>query len=118
VPKRNDRAAPPARADEWTLIFADNAAAEGWEALCTAAAGNTRKAWEHLSLDPRDRSQNPGRIGPLKGDVVGKRKIGGRELEQWQYEVTAGGRIWYCPDDENKTVHITYASPKHPKLTE
>jgi hypothetical protein len=117
VPRRGDRAAPPARPGEWTLVFADNDAAGGWEDLCTTAAGSTRNAWEHLSRDPRDRSQNASRIGPLKG-ALGKKRIGGRELEQWQYEVTAGGRVWYCPDDEKKVVHLTYASTKHPKLTD
>ncbi|MGK8521808.1 hypothetical protein ACRS6B_09750 [Nocardia asteroides] len=23
-------------------------------------------------------------------------KLGGAELEQWQYEITGGGRIWYA----------------------
>lgn len=115
--RRGDRAAPPVRAGEWTIVFADNAAAGGWEDLCTAAPGNTLKAWEHLSRDPRNRQANPGRIGPLHHDL-GKRKIGGRELEQWQYEVTAGGRIWYCPDDQQKVVHLTYASNRHPKQTD
>jgi hypothetical protein len=39
-------------------------------------------------------------------------------LEQWQYEVTADGRIWFCPEPKTRTVWITYASPKHPKATE
>jgi hypothetical protein len=39
-------------------------------------------------------------------------------LEQWQYEVTAGGRIWYCPDPQDKIVWIVVASTAHPKLTE
>jgi hypothetical protein len=117
VPRRGDRAAPPARAGEWTIIFADNAAASGWEDLFTAAPGNTLRAWEHLSRDPRNRRANPGRVGPLQHEL-GKRKIAGRELEQWQYEVTAGGRIWYCPDDEQKVVHLTYASTRHPKQTD
>ncbi len=117
MPKRGDRAAPPAREGEWTIIFADNASAIGWEDLCIAGSGNALKAWEHLSRNPRSRQSNPGRVGPLQHDL-GKRRIAGRDLEQWQYEVTAGGRIWYCPDDERNLVHITYASTRHPKQTE
>lgn len=117
MPRRGDRASPPTRDGDWTIVFADNAAASGWEDLCKTAPGNVLKAWEHLSRDPRNRQANPGRIGPLLHDL-GRRRIGGRELEQWQYEVTAGGRIWYCPDDEDRTVHLTYASTRHPKLTE
>jgi hypothetical protein len=29
----------------------------------------------------------------------GESRNHGEMLEQWQYEVTAGGRIWYCMDD-------------------
>jgi hypothetical protein len=42
----------------------------------------------------------------------------GPELEQWQVEVTAGGRIWYCIDDDRRTVWMTAASVGHPKATE
>jgi hypothetical protein len=39
-------------------------------------------------------------------------------LPQWQYEVTAGGRIWYCPDARHRIVWVVAASPSHPKATE
>lgn len=42
----------------------------------------------------------------------------GRALEQWQVKVSAGGRIWYLPDDEDHTVWVVYASLAHPKATE
>jgi hypothetical protein len=45
------------------------------------------------------------------------RKIGGQELEQWQVEVTGGGRIWYCLDEENHKVWIVLAGTGHPRLT-
>ncbi|WP_419863510.1 hypothetical protein [Candidatus Poriferisodalis sp.] len=44
--------------------------------------------------------------------------MNGVEMEQWQYEVTAGGRIWYCIDDAQRTVWLTVASTGHPKATE
>jgi hypothetical protein len=44
--------------------------------------------------------------------------IGGHTLDQWQYEVTAGGRIWYCPDPERSVVWLVAAGPSHPKATE
>ena len=49
---------------------------------------------------------------------MGRRSVNGTELEQWQYEVTAGGRIWYCIEDKTKTVWITDAHVGHPKATE
>jgi hypothetical protein len=65
---------------------------------------------------PRDRS-NPGRQAQLRLDLA-MRTIGGREFEQWQYEVTGGGRIWYCPDPERMVVLVTYAGVGHPRATD
>jgi hypothetical protein len=53
----------------------------------------------------------------LRGQLA-ERQIGGRTLPQWQYEVTAGGRIWYCPDGQRRVVWVVAASPSHPKATE
>jgi hypothetical protein len=39
-------------------------------------------------------------------------------MEQWQYEVTGAGRLWYCIDDEHRTVWLTDAVTGHPKVTE
>lgn len=44
--------------------------------------------------------------------------VNGVEMEQWQYEVTGSGRIWYCIDDRKKTVWLTRVSPGHPKATD
>jgi hypothetical protein len=114
VPKRRERVAPPPAAEGWDLRYATSDAVKGWEQVCAGATGNARIAWERLTTDPRHRDQ---RQHPLKGDL-GKRSVGGVELEQWQYEVTSGGRLWYCVDDERRTVGLTDAMPGHPKATE
>lgn len=114
MPKRRDRVAPPPRPGEWDFRFATNDAASGWQQICAAAPANTRTAWERITEDPRRRSD---RQHPLKG-TLGTRLVNGKPLEQWQYEVTAGGRVWYCIDDETSTVWMTDASPGHPKATE
>jgi hypothetical protein len=114
--KRGARVAPPPRDGEWALFFHDAEAADGWEDLCKQARGATRTAWDALTLAPRDRT-NPARQAQLKLDLA-KRTIRGRELEQWQYEVTGGGRIWYCPDPEKMIVLITYAGVGHPRATD
>jgi hypothetical protein len=44
--------------------------------------------------------------------------VAGEDLQQWQYEVTAGGRVWYAVDDKRRRVVLTYASTRHPKATE
>jgi len=60
---------------------------------------------------------NPARQYRLYGPLA-HREIGGNSLDQWQYEVTAGGRIWYCPDPDRRIVWVVAASPSHPKMTE
>jgi len=40
------------------------------------------------------------------------------ELEQWQIEVTGGGRIWYLVDDDARTVWLVEAGTGHPRATE
>lgn len=106
--------APPPAPGGWDLRFATNDAAKGWEQLCSAASANVRMAWERITTDPRQRD---GRQHPLKGPL-GRRVVNGEQLEQWQFEVTAGGRVWYCIDDDRRTVWMTEASVGHPKATE
>ncbi len=114
MPKRGDRVAPPPAPAEWDIRFGDAAAVDGWEALGRQAPGPTRTAWTALRTDPRTRSA---RQHPLKGQL-GRRSVGGRDLEQWQLEVTGAGRLWYAIDDERRTVILTFANVGHPKATE
>lgn len=44
--------------------------------------------------------------------------LAGRPLVQRQYEVTAGGRIWFCPDPDRCIVWVGAAGTGHPKATE
>jgi hypothetical protein len=115
-PKRGDRAAPPPKAGEYDVRFADNQVAAGWEQLCAQAAGNTRRAWEAIVVDPRPKPPSE-RHHQLKY-ALATRAYRGRILEQWQYEVTGGGRIWYLIDDATRTVWLTYAGIGHPKATD
>ena len=114
MPKRKERVAPPPTAGGWDFRFATNEAVTGWDQVCSAAAANARTAWERITADPRQRDS---RQHPLKGSL-GSRTVNGVDIEQWQYEVTAGGRIWYCIDDDRRTVWMTNASVGHPKATE
>jgi hypothetical protein len=116
MPRRGDRVAPPPRPDGWDPRFATNDAAKGWEDLCAVARSNTWEAWVILTERPTQ-PQNPKRQHPLRGSL-GSRSVQQEILEQWQYEVTAGGRIWYCPDPARRIVWVTHASASHPKDTE
>ncbi|KJS62967.1 hypothetical protein [Streptomyces rubellomurinus] len=115
-PKRGDRAAPPPTGDEYDLRFANSEAAEGWEDLGRQAAGNLRRAFERIRVEPRTVA-SPDRQHRLKG-ALGTALFKGQQLERWQYEVTGGGRLWYLIDDANRTAWITYAGTGHPKATD
>jgi hypothetical protein len=110
--KRSDRVAPPAEPGQWVLKYATAEAAKGWEVLVQQAPGNTWKAYETIRRDPQPFPQ-PERHHRLKG------KLGAvNGLEQWQYEVTGGGRIWYLVEPDTKTLWIRYAGTGHPKATD
>ncbi|CAJ1494832.1 hypothetical protein MU0083_000941 [[Mycobacterium] kokjensenii] len=116
APKRGDRVAPPAGHDEWELRFATGEAVKGWDALCQQAPANTATAWREL----RARVQRPAptsRHHQLKGRLATATHRG-IEMEQWQYEVTAAGRIWYLVDTVSRTLWLKHAGPGHPKSTE
>ena len=108
------RGEPIPRPRPWLVCAADRQAYQGWQRLLTVAADNLDRAWVALTSDPRHIDQ---RQHPLKG-ALGVVKVGGAALEQWQYEVTGGGRIWYAIDDDSRTLWITRAGPGHPKQTD
>lgn len=114
--RRGDRVTPPRQPGVWEARFATAEAAKGWEELCRAAQSNTWEAWIILTERPTTPT-NPSRQHRLRG-ALGARDIRGRRLEQWQYEDTSGGRIWYCPDPTERIVWVTAAAMTHPKATE
>ena len=114
--KRGDRVTPPPKPGGWDARHATSEAAKGWDDLCQAAQANTWEAWVILTERPIQ-PENPARQHRLRGSLA-HREVRGKVLDQWQYEVTSGGRIWYCPDLDTRTVWVTYASSTHPKSTE
>jgi hypothetical protein len=94
--------------------FGTSEAAKGWEALCQQAPRNTRDAWMEMRTTPRPPLDS--RHLRLHGELSTK-LIEGSTLEQWQIEVTGGGRIWYAIDDDRHTIWVTHAATGHPKAT-
>jgi hypothetical protein len=96
-PRRGDRVTVPPPQDQWDVRFGTSEAADGW-----SGAGHDR---QHR----------------LRGDLATHRH-NGRDMEQWEYEVTSGGRVRYVIDNDNdndsRTVWLIYASPRHPKDTD
>ncbi|MFE4174707.1 hypothetical protein ACFRR7_22090 [Streptomyces sp. NPDC056909] len=88
----------------------------GGESLAQQARGNTYRAWVTLRTDPTPRDETP-RHHRLKGALAhGTHR--GRTCEQWQIEVTGGGRIWYLADTSRFTCWITFAGTGHPRATD
>jgi len=117
-PERGDLVAPPPTNGEWAVRFSTNEGIKGWAALETAAPNNLRRAWDIMRTDPGPGPGKPtARHFQLKGDLA-TGLHGGRELPQWEIEVTGGGRIFYLLDEERHTVWVKTASTGHPKVTE
>jgi hypothetical protein len=102
------------RPNPWLVRAADRQSFQGWQQLLRAAGDSLDRAWVAITSDPRRVDQ---RQHPLKG-ALGVVKVAGDALEQWQYEVTAGRRIWSAIDDDNRTLWITQAGTGHPKQTD
>jgi hypothetical protein len=116
TPKRGERVAPPPAPGEFDLLFGTTEAAKGWVDLCAQAPGNAWDAWQTLRTRPAPAARTT-RHHRLKGSLA-TGTYRGAALPQWQYEVTAGGRVWYLVDDERRRVYLMYAGTGHPKATD
>ncbi|EPH43312.1 hypothetical protein ABT390_20035 [Streptomyces aurantiacus] len=116
TPSRGDRAAPPAPEGQWEVRFADAASAKGWDSLCQQARKNTYRAWLAMRTDPRPTAESS-RHHRLKGTLA-HGTYRGQTCEQWQIEVTSGGRVWYLIDVARETCWVTYAGTAHPRATD
>lgn len=113
--KRGSQALRPRKPGEWLVRHASREAADGWTNLCAQQPGTMASLYDRLVTDPRH-VDNHVRQGPLRGDL-GRVSINGTTLEQWQYEISGGGRVWYAVQDSDRMVWITKASARHPNET-
>jgi hypothetical protein len=111
-----DRGAEVRRPTGWIVRVVDKQARRGWAELLAQAPANLDRAWVAITSGPRCQD-DLSRQHRLKADLR-TIKIDGIEMEQWQYEVTGGGRIWYAVDDERRTLWITQAGTGHPRKTD
>lgn len=100
----------------WIVRLVDRQAAKGWAELLSQVPDNLDRAWLAITADPRCR-ENPTRQHPLRLDLA-RVEVDGVGMEQWQFEVTGGGRIWYAIDDAQQTLWITQAGTAHPRQTD
>jgi hypothetical protein len=92
MPQRGQPLARPLKRAEYQIRCATREAEKGWQDLTATARNAAVEAWDFLTKTPRGRSE---RCHPLRGKL-GSVQIKGVPLDQWQYEVTGGGRIWYA----------------------
>lgn len=114
-PKKGDRVSIPPLTG-WNVVYGTTEAAVGREELCRVALPSTHRCLESLRADPVSRA-NWNRRHQLR-DRHATRERKGSELEQWEYEITSGGRVRYLVSPQTSTVVLVYASPRHPKDTE
>jgi hypothetical protein len=116
VTKRGEPVPRPPRSGEWRILAATTDAAKGWDDLAAQAPGPLATLYDKLTANPRA-VENRERHGRLKGSL-GAVSVKGVAMEQWQYEITGGGRVWFAPQDAKRTVWITWAGTGHPKATD
>ncbi len=114
MPKRDDPVAPPTRGQEWEIRYADSDAVTGWTNLLSQVPGTLREAWDRMRTAPDTRSPTQ---KPLAGPLA-TRTHKGRELAQWQLDVSSAGRVWYVIDTTTHTVWGTLATTGHPGATD
>jgi hypothetical protein len=98
----------------WTVKAASRSSGDGWDKLTAQYREAADRAWVAMTSDPR-RTDN--RQHQLKGQLASV-SVAGVSLEQWQFEVLAGGRVWYGIDDTNRILWITEATIGHPNQTD
>lgn len=111
-PKRGDHVPPPPAVNEWDIRYATKESLAFTE-LENQFPGNTAEAKQRLKHSPTIRSDVQKK---LRGSL-GSRMIGGTQMEQWQYDISSGARLWYCIDPENHIVWLTLAATGHPRAT-
>jgi hypothetical protein len=108
------RGADLPRPKPWTVKAADRQAALGWDLFVSQALEAADRAWVAITSDPRRTADRQHELRGSLGQVI----VGGKKLDQWQVEPTAGGRVWYAIDDEDRVLWVTQAGIAHPKQTE
>ncbi|MDQ1324236.1 MAG: hypothetical protein QG587_1572 [Chloroflexota bacterium] len=113
-PKKAERPTP--EPTDWIVRPASRAALRQWASAVAAEPDLMAGVRDRLRTRPLDRSDNPNRTHRLKPPLH-EGRVGDARLPQWQHEITAAGRIWYCPDRESQTVWVTRVSLGAPRET-
>jgi hypothetical protein len=97
APAKSD---PPT--DPWLVVAHNKKVLNGWQQLVHNTSQNAINCYDWLLRHPM--KPIPGRCYALKHKA---------HAGNWCYEVGAGDRVYYKPDEVNKKVTVWYAGP-HP----
>lgn len=129
MPPEHERATPsvprPNKPSEYLIVLQGTSVEKQWNDCVAAARSAMTDAWDVLTTAPTTSSPRQYRLRAAEAD----RTYQGRQLPQWEYKITDGGRLLYLVDDEpvitsrGRQTHagrviILEASPGHPKHTE
>ncbi len=113
--KGKRRVQRPTKRSEYTLQHADRSCEVGWKDLCASQRNGCADLFDRLTVDPTQ-VDNPDRQHRLKGSLSAA-AVGGVELDQWQYEMAKGARVWYVVNLGSRTVYVTRVATAHPNQT-
>jgi len=77
----------------WNVVHGTTEAATGWEELCRTALPNAHRCLEALRTDSLSQADWNCQH-QLRGRHATK-EWKGSDLQQWEYEITSGGRVRY-----------------------
>ncbi len=115
--------ARPHKTTEYEVLGASKKVAETWDQWAATEPNALAEAHDQLAHDPKAHSKRQTRL--VGGYATGTYEA--RTYDRWQYEVTAGGRVWYFVDDTPSgagkrrrpgRMIVEKVSPGHPKGTE
>jgi len=129
---RPERVHRRARTDECEIVAADKGVADDWDRWAAQEPNAIAAAYDQLASNP---TQFSARQKRLEGATYGTGTYQGQTYDRWQYEATAGGRIFYFVDDPTgggrrqpqrrgrgprpkRRVIVEAVHPGHPKGTE
>lgn len=129
---RDEPVVRPLVRNEWQVTAADRGVAEDWDRWAKQEPNALAAAYDQVATNPTQFSSRQRR---LEGRTMGTGGYEGRTFDRRQYEVTAGGRIFYLVDDPTdggrrrperkgrrpkprRRVIIEAVHPGHPKQTE
>ena len=89
---RAERIARPTRSGEWEVVAADKSVADDWDRWARQEPNALASAYDQLATNPTQFSSRQKR---LEAKTYGTGTYDGKTYDRWQYEATAGGRIFY-----------------------